>query len=143
LDGKHTAVKDDGFYKSINISSMWFKKDCFILATQATLVFYLPDNKHRTNWRVVQTFKHRHLYNVSEIDGVVSTAAPYQERTSTEDNGRRPEVSEILPDIPSKRDDEDNLVVDATEIALLAKQNQSNTNSEEEEGDVEDDTLME
>jgi hypothetical protein len=80
---------------------------------------------------------------VSEIDGVVSTATPYQEQTSTEDNGRRPEVSKILPDIPSKRDDEDSLVVDAVEIALLAKKNQSNTNSEEEEGDVEDDTLME
>jgi len=36
LDGKHTAVRDDGFCKSINIGSLWYKKDCFILATQAT-----------------------------------------------------------------------------------------------------------
>lgn len=143
LDGKHTAVKDGGFFKSINISSLWYKKDCFILTTQATQVFYLP-NKHRMNWRVVQTFKHRHLYNVSKIDGVVSTAAPYQELTCVVDNGRRQEVSKILPDIPLKRDDEDGLVVDAAEVAMLTKENQSNTNSGGEEGDVEeDDTLME
>jgi hypothetical protein len=49
LDGKHTSLKDDGFYKSINISNLWYKKDCFILATQATQVFYLPDNKYGEN----------------------------------------------------------------------------------------------
>jgi hypothetical protein len=36
LDGKHTSAKDDGFYKSINISNLWYKTDCFFLATQAT-----------------------------------------------------------------------------------------------------------
>jgi hypothetical protein len=144
LDGKHTSLKDDGFYKSINISNLWYKKDCFILATQATQVFYLPDNKYGQNWRIVQTFKHRHLYNVSEIDGVVSIAAPYQEQTCDVDNGRRPEVSDILSDLPLNRDDEDVVVVDAAEVALLNKENQSNTNSEAEECDEEeDDTLME
>jgi hypothetical protein len=69
LDGKHTAVRDDGFCKSINIGSfvweplalglpffigsLWYKKDCFILATQATQVFHLPDIKNGTNWRIV------------------------------------------------------------------------------------------
>uniref|UniRef100_K3ZDL8 DUF4216 domain-containing protein n=1 Tax=Setaria italica TaxID=4555 RepID=K3ZDL8_SETIT len=123
LDGKHTVVKDDGFFKSINISSLWYKKDCFmdcfILVTQATQVFYLPDNKHGMNWRVVQTFKHHHLYNVSEIDGVVSIAAPYQEFTCVVDNGKRPEVSKILPNIPLKLDDEDGLIVDVAEVAML------------------------
>ena len=144
LDGKHTALKDDGFYKSINISNLWYKNDCFILATQATQVFYLPDNKYGQNWRIVQTFKHRHLYNVSEIDGVVSTAAPYQEQTCVVDTGRRPEVSDILSDLPLSRDDEDAIVVHGAEVALLNKQNQLNANSEAEECDEEvDETLME
>jgi hypothetical protein len=144
LDGKHTAVRNDGFFKSINIGSLWYKKDCFILATQATQVFYLPDIKNGSNWRIVQTFKHRHLYNVSEIDGVVSTAAPYQEQTCVVDTGRRPEVSEMLPDMPLNRVDEAGFLVDAAEVARLRKQKGSNPTREGEEDDeVEDDTLME
>ncbi|XP_021320368.1 uncharacterized protein LOC8072978 isoform X2 [Sorghum bicolor] len=126
LDGKHTSLKDDEFYKSINISNLWCKKDSFILATQATQVFYLPDNKHGKNWRIVQRFNHRHLYNVSQIDGVASTAAPYQEQTCVVDLGRRPEVS----DMPLSRDDEAGFVVHAAEIALLNKKNQLNANNE-------------
>jgi hypothetical protein len=143
LDGKHTAVRDDGFCKSINIGSLWYKKDCFILATQATQVVYLPDIKNGTNWRIVQTLKHRHLYNVSEIDGVVSTAAPYQERTCAVDTGRRPEVSEILPDLPMNRADEAGRLVDAAEVARLRKENEKKTTTEDEEDEVEDDTLTE
>jgi len=144
LDGKHTSLKDDGFYKSINISNLCCKKDSFILATQATQVFYFPDNKHGKNWRIVQRFNHRHLYNVSQIDGVASTAAPYQEQTCVLDIGRRPEVSDILSDMSLNRDDEAGLIVHAAEIALINKKNQINANNEAEECDeVEDDTMME
>jgi hypothetical protein len=77
LDDKRTALKDDGYFRSINIGSLWYKKDCFILATQGKQIFYLPNNKYGSSWRIVQMFKHRHLYNVNEQDE--STAAPYQE----------------------------------------------------------------
>jgi len=81
---------------------------------------------------------------VSEIDGVVSTATPYQEQTCAVDTGRRPEVSEMLPDMPLNRANEASPLVDAAEVARLTKENQSKTISEDEEGDeVEDDTLME
>jgi hypothetical protein len=81
---------------------------------------------------------------VSEIDGVVSTAAPYQEQTCLVDTGRRPEVSEIVSDMPLNRDDEDVVVVHAAEVAFLNKKNQLNANSEAEECDEEEDeTLME
>jgi hypothetical protein len=33
LDGRKTALKDDGLFRSINTRTLWFKKDCFILAT--------------------------------------------------------------------------------------------------------------
>ncbi|XP_025792085.1 uncharacterized protein LOC112873307 [Panicum hallii] len=49
LDGKRTALKDDGFFKSINLGSLWYKNDSFILATQARKVFYLPDTKFGKN----------------------------------------------------------------------------------------------
>jgi len=81
---------------------------------------------------------------VSEIDGVVSAAAPYQEQSCFVDIGRRPEVSKILPDIPLNRVDEDGLLVDVAEVARLTKENQSKTITEDEENDeVDNDTLME
>ena len=51
-------------FKSINVGSLWYKNDCYILATQARMVFYLPDTKFGPNWQVVQTFEHKHHYNV-------------------------------------------------------------------------------
>jgi len=63
---KKARMKDDGFFKSIYQGSCWYKDDPFILATQATKVFYLEDTKHGGSWRVVQKFTHRHLWNVAE-----------------------------------------------------------------------------
>ena len=81
---------------------------------------------------------------MSEIDGAVSTAAPYQEQTCVVDIGRRPEVSKIFPAMPLNRVDEASLHVDSAEVARLRKENESNTTYEDEEGDeIEDDTLME
>jgi hypothetical protein len=37
---------------------------------------------------------------MSQIDGVVSTVAPYQEQTCVVDIGRRPEVCDISSDMP-------------------------------------------
>ncbi|WVZ49373.1 hypothetical protein U9M48_000740, partial [Paspalum notatum var. saurae] len=67
-DGKKSRMKDDGYMKSINVGNCWYKDDPFILATQATKVFYLEDTKHGGNWRVVQKFAHRHLWSVAEND---------------------------------------------------------------------------
>ncbi len=54
--GKKFRMKEDGFFKSINHGSLWYKDDPFILATQATKVFYLLDTKYHEKWRVVQNF---------------------------------------------------------------------------------------
>jgi hypothetical protein len=65
LDEKRTELKDDVFLKSINVGSLWYNNDCYILATQARKVFYLPDIRFGKNWQVVQIFEHMHFYNVS------------------------------------------------------------------------------
>ena len=106
LDGKKNGLRDDGFFKSINIGSLWYKNDRFILATQARKVFYLPDTKWGENWQVVQTFDHRHLYNVREIENVHCKAPAYQEDESREEDGRRQAVSNTTYDQPLNRDDE-------------------------------------
>ncbi|XP_015690674.1 uncharacterized protein LOC107303903 [Oryza brachyantha] len=63
---KKSRMKNDGYFKSISHSSCWYKDDAFILATQATKIFYLDNNKHGEPWIVVQKFSHRHLWNVNE-----------------------------------------------------------------------------
>lgn len=68
LDGKKTRLKDDGYFKSINTASYWYKGDPFILAAQSTKVFYLQDTKFGGDWRVVQKFEHRHLWSVTEAE---------------------------------------------------------------------------
>lgn len=144
LDGKKTAMKDDGLFRSINIGTFWYKRDCFILATQARQVFYLPDNKNGKDWQIVQPFKHRHLFNVNEQIAEPSTASPYQETDCIEENGRRPEVDDILPDIPLNRYDEDRQVVDAAVVARLMMQNPPcAADGEGSDDDEEDDTVLE
>jgi hypothetical protein len=63
---KRSMMKNDGYFKSISHGRCWYKDDAFILATQATKVFYLDDIKHGEPWKVVQKFSHRHLWNVNE-----------------------------------------------------------------------------
>ena len=65
---KKSRMKNDGYFKSISHGSYWYKDDALILATQATKVFYLDDNKHGEPWKVVQKFSHRHLWNVNEVE---------------------------------------------------------------------------
>jgi hypothetical protein len=38
-------MKDDGYFKSINIQGRWYKEDPFIIATDASQVFLLEDTK--------------------------------------------------------------------------------------------------
>ncbi|XP_040382650.1 uncharacterized protein LOC102715326 [Oryza brachyantha] len=68
LEGKKYRMKNDGYLKSINVGSRWYKDDPFILATQASQVFYLEDTKLGKNWRVVKDFNHRHIFDVPEFD---------------------------------------------------------------------------
>ena len=65
---KKSRMKNDGYFKSISHGSCWYKDDALILATQATKVFYLDDNKHGEPWKVVQKISHRHLWNVNQVE---------------------------------------------------------------------------
>jgi len=66
LEGRTCQMKDDGYFKSINIQGRWYKNDPFILATEASQVFFLEDTKFGPSWRVLQEFGHRHIFDVEE-----------------------------------------------------------------------------
>jgi hypothetical protein len=52
--------------------SLWYKTDPFILATQSKKIFYLQDTALGKDWRVVQKFQHRNIFDVSEKDDEAS-----------------------------------------------------------------------
>ncbi|XP_066333088.1 uncharacterized protein [Miscanthus floridulus] len=67
-EGKTIGLRDDGHFKSINVQSLWYKTDPFILATQSKKIFYLQDTSLGKDWRVVQKFEYRNIYDVAEKD---------------------------------------------------------------------------
>lgn len=136
LEGKRTRMKNDGYFTSINIQNMWYKNDSLILATQARKVFYIPDTKYGENWQIVQTFGHRHLYNISEIE-----APAYQDDNCCEDVRMRKGVSDSACEQPSTGGDEtEDNVFDAAEFASLATEQTTEVLGDSE--DEVDDTLM-
>ncbi|XP_039138806.1 uncharacterized protein LOC120276140 [Dioscorea cayenensis subsp. rotundata] len=66
LGGKRRIHKD-GHLTSIMVNRFWYENDPFILAIQAKQVFYVDDIKLGRDWKVVQKFHHRHLFDVPEM----------------------------------------------------------------------------
>jgi hypothetical protein len=65
-EGKGKGLQDDGYFKSINLQSLWYKTYPFILSSQSKRIFYIQDTSLGKDWRVVQKFEHRNIYDVAE-----------------------------------------------------------------------------
>lgn len=63
----------------------WFKEDPFIFASQARQVFYVIDPLKGAPWQVVQTFSHRHLWDIP-IEESVENDDIVQEDDSSDGN---------------------------------------------------------
>ena len=51
------------------MTSFWYKNDPYVFADQAKKIFYLQDTSQLgKDWRVVQKFEHRNIYDVAETD---------------------------------------------------------------------------
>lgn len=66
VGNRRTGINIDENFTSVNVSKKWYNDDSFVLATQATQVFYLEDTKLRGTWQVVQKVTHRNVYDVLE-----------------------------------------------------------------------------
>jgi hypothetical protein len=93
----------------------------------------------------VQTFDHRHLYNVSESDSPHYNAPAYQEDECFEVDGQREAVSDNTYKQPLNRDNEPALVFEASEIARFVKESNKHVHESdvEDEDNEEDETLLE
>ncbi|KAK1610453.1 hypothetical protein QYE76_045348 [Lolium multiflorum] len=107
LGGRKPGLDDDGHFKSVNTEKFWYKTDPFLLTSQATKVFYVPDTKLKGKWQVVQKFHHRHLWSVKENEqgpGVAvlsyqdedSSQVPVQEKEGTARSRTRSDQERVL-----------------------------------------------
>ncbi|KAG8379629.1 hypothetical protein BUALT_Bualt07G0108800 [Buddleja alternifolia] len=69
--GKKSTIQVDGSITAINVSRTWYEEDPFVLASQTKQVFYIDDVKLGKNWRIVQEFQHRHVFDTMESDLVI------------------------------------------------------------------------
>jgi hypothetical protein len=133
------GIRDDGYFKSINTAKLWYKNDPFILTTQATKVFYLPDTNLRGDWRVVQRFQHRHLWSVAEDiekapgDGGLS----YQD----EDDSTAVPVRPSEGNVPTRlQRGQARVLVDAAVVEGIKKRRKEVVHGEEKEDGEENET---
>jgi len=69
LGGGRVSIHRDNHFTSVNTASKWYEDDPFVLACQATQVYYLIDpmksadeDSGEITWRVVQKFVPRNIY---------------------------------------------------------------------------------
>ena len=134
---KTTGLRDDGYFKSLNHKALRYKNDPFILAYQADQVFYMEDTDLGKDWKLVQTFSHRHLYDVPESEtGELNAADAYQEdmavATSTVNN-----VDPLFHTF--SRDDEEGTPVDPKIVAKIEKNAENNDEDSATDEDEQDD----
>ncbi|CAH9127368.1 unnamed protein product [Cuscuta epithymum] len=66
LGKRKERIRKEGYITSIKVTKTWYENDSYILADQAKQVLYMNDPKLGRDWRVVQPFQHRHIYDVPE-----------------------------------------------------------------------------
>jgi len=57
-------MQTNQYFTIVNTSLTWCEFDPFILASQASQVFYLNDIKLGGSWKVVQKMTHRNIYDI-------------------------------------------------------------------------------
>ena len=73
----------DDYFKSINVKAAYQTKEPFILANQATQIFFLEDTFARSDdWRVLQRFEQRNSFNEVAQQDDAYTAPDVQDNTN-------------------------------------------------------------
>ena len=74
--------RSDKFFTSINVKKLWYANEPYILANQASQVFYVQDTKLGGDWQVVQYVDHRHIWDPSlfecQIDPNQDVDTPFE-----------------------------------------------------------------
>ncbi|XP_026393683.1 uncharacterized protein LOC113288780 [Papaver somniferum] len=68
LTPRKKNLKTDYDLTCLNVSSTWYQKDPYVIASDARQVFYLDDHKFGADWKVVLKMHHRHIWDFLEMD---------------------------------------------------------------------------
>ncbi|XP_071685419.1 uncharacterized protein [Lolium perenne] len=132
LGGRKPEFDDDGHFKSVNTEKFWYKNDPFILTSQATKVFYVPDTSLKGKWQVVQKFHHSHLWSVKENEqGPGVAGLSYQE----EDSSQVPVQEKEGTARSRTRSDQEHVLLEKVIVDKLKKQSKEVVPEEIEEVD--------
>jgi hypothetical protein len=148
LEGRTYQMKTDDYFKSINIQGRWYKNDPFVLATEASQVFFLEDTKLGPSWRVVQEFGHRHIFDVEESDKKqpiqeqiqLRCQEAYQEESTSLGHDR---LGDIDPDLDLLNIDNDPGSPVSRDIVHSIRQRQHRAQGEEIDNEDDDETFLE
>jgi hypothetical protein len=102
-------MKDDGHYKSVNTSVLWFKDAPFIFVVQAKTCFYLEDGEFDLLWKIVQTFSNRNVFDVPEKE--FGNEIMDEENLAYQDN-----ISMMDHNIIDVVDDDDEVEIDVEDV---------------------------
>ena len=136
--GKTRGVRDDGHFKSINIESLWYKSDPFILAAQLKKIFYLPDTALGRDWRIVQKFEHRDIYDVREKE---ARHGEVHQDDSCSDTEREVQEFNVDGDLHMVQDDGEVTIVEGNLGDLIARNKNATLEGSDDETE-EDDTIL-
>jgi len=100
---------------SVFVKETWYENEPFILASQAEQVFYVDDLFNGPNWKVVEHFRHRHIWDISEPDNDDVMIAQDTESTNIELVVELPEIDSFV----SNRDDGSSNVVTSDVDAIM------------------------
>jgi hypothetical protein len=137
--GKTVGLRVDKHFKSINVHSFWYKNDPFILAEQSNKVFYLQDTSSQgKDWRVVQKFEHRAVYDVAEADEGSHEVHQDEYGSDTEHAVEEGDVNEVLPNVEGG----EATIFEGNLDELIRNKKQVDSNLEDSDDEEEDDTIM-
>ena len=136
--GKTRWVRDDGHFKSINIESLWYKSDPSILAAQSKKIFYLPDTALGRDWRIVQKFEHRDIYDVREKE---ARHGEVHQDDSCSDTEREVQEFNVDGDLHMVHDDGEVTIVEGNLGDLIARNKKATMEGIDDEME-EDDTIL-
>lgn len=157
MEGRRRGVKQYKNQISICIKDVWYENEPFILASQAEQVFYVDDLYNGSEWKVVEHFGHRHIWDFPHADTDDAVIVQEIESSGIELFVELPNVDSMSwnePSVPSVPSDiamsdvrgiieptQDDFINDDEEDETLdqyVEENEDNEEGEDREGDDDD-----
>ncbi|KAL6133301.1 hypothetical protein ACLB2K_065538 [Fragaria x ananassa] len=83
-------------YGKVDLNSVWYENELFILATMTKQVFYLDDPAMGEGWKVVQVMSHRNIWSAAILGGG-DKSGPSEPTTDQLNEAYQEESPQVVP----------------------------------------------